>query len=159
MPSFKDTEQRSWDVRFSINQQRKTRSRCGVSVTRLLTEETLRELYADEDKMLDLLWSVVEDQATTRNLDADAFFSAMDADTLEAAFDAIFDAAIESLPQKKRPAAEKVLRILRRTGSNAIDQATTKIQDLDEETTVREISDQIAALLSPTKNTTPGSSN
>lgn len=134
MSHFVDRENQTWDVSIGLMVARSLKQRLDLNVNSIFQEETLSSLADDIDQVMDIIWVCVERQAEQRQISFDVFFGKlMDSDTLEKAFDAFFDAVVEYLPEKKRPAAKKILETLRSVGNKTVDHALRMIDEIDVE--------------------------
>lgn len=130
MPAFKDSSGQSWPVEIGILTARKIHQTTGVNCYKLLDPAVLTELENDPVRFTDLLWCICEKTATDRGLDFETFLVKI-ADTIDQAFDAVVDAVVDLLPEKKRPAARKVAQALTAAGERVQALAAAKLETID----------------------------
>lgn len=139
MQSFKDLQGQSWEIRLTVFLRSVIRKRAGVDVLALMSKETLLRLKEETELWIEIIWALVEKQANGRAIDIETFFTDhIDERLLEEIIDLVYEESIEYAPEKKRPNMRKMLRMMKRTGTNAIEILTTHIKNIDEDAVVSE---------------------
>lgn len=91
MKTFKDTNQTEWTVDVTVLDVKKLREKAGI---RLTDPDQLATLLEDEEKLFEILWLLVADQAKEQNIDAEQFakrITKVYLDAMEALVGAISD--------------------------------------------------------------------
>lgn len=112
MPSFRDHENRLWEVRIRIAELRRVKSLCGgLDLTKLIDDNLkgLGELIADPCRFVDVLYVVCKDQADALGITDEQFGGAFGGDTLERAVNAFVEALFDFFPN---PTVRKSLTLL-----------------------------------------------
>ena len=102
MPSFKDTENRDWNVRIDVQTVRDVRNSTGIDIARLLTStEGHKALHDDVIQLVDIIYEICKRQADSRGVSAEDFGRSLAGDALNAAVTAFEEAIVEFLPESQ----------------------------------------------------------
>ena len=96
MPIFEDMKGERWSVELSVGAIRKVRAQTGVNLHEALDVEArlFQRLMADPELLVDVLWPLVEDQATAKDVDAGQFAFRLGGDALDNATTALLDSLV-----------------------------------------------------------------
>lgn len=123
----------SWSVTIDVLKVRRVRERRDRLDLAAQDGTQLRKLAEDVVLAADVLWDLVETQASAANISQEAFFSALGGDDGDRAAQALFDAIIDFFPKGRRAALRRLLDKDREMETAGLDLAVTKLSS--EETT------------------------
>lgn len=111
----------SWFIQFDIIMRGKISALTGVDVALMLTEGVMVQLRNSPHILIEILWTVCEDQAGKLGIDKLAFFTHhIDNELFDDACDKLFDEAVEFIPDlKKKEKAKAMLASMRRVSEQA----------------------------------------
>jgi hypothetical protein len=151
MRSFKDTAGRTWDIAGNMLAWARVKSASGVDLTDIATEERKSiERLTDPYTLVEVLWAVVEPQATQRGMTADDFFAGLNGETLAAAHIALLEEMVFFCRPRVRAILELMLDRMKKAEAAAEKELARQMPAVE-----REID---AAISSLTFGSTPGSS-
>lgn len=86
MRSFKDTSGRAWEIHGHMGSWTRVKAACGVDLTDIATDDRQSiEQLGNPYTLVEVLWAIVEPQATARGMTSDDFLAGMNGETLAAA--------------------------------------------------------------------------
>jgi len=103
MPVFKDSKDREWIVTINLGTCRRTKSATGFDF--LASDENsnpLLKLASDYLLLADVLWTIVEPQATNLKVSVEDFIESLSGDCIENAVNAIAEAYVNFTPNPQR---------------------------------------------------------
>ena len=105
MPSFKDCEARSWEIRIDVDAVRRVRIACGIDLaTVLASEEAIEKLKNDICLTIDVIFEIIRPVAEQQGVTAEAFGRSLRNDALGHALTAFEEALVDFLPEPNRRA-------------------------------------------------------
>jgi hypothetical protein len=131
--TFKDSFGRDWLLTINVPVMKRVQDRTGYHLGKLFNDECklLQEVTSDAIIFGSVLFAMVEPQAKSANVEEESFLESLNADTIEAAGDALLVAVQDFSPSRTRP----LIAALRNKGqelamlSNAgMAQAVSKIE-------------------------------
>lgn len=94
---FSDVKGQEWNAAINVGALRRVLAQTSIDLTKLFDEkqaEPVRKLIANPLVMADVLFAIVEPQATARGITADAFGELLEGEALVAATDAVLAALV-----------------------------------------------------------------
>lgn len=134
MASFKDCEGREWSVRITHGDALRIRGEVKVDLYKLLDGkmEKLAALLADPEKLVAVVWCLVEKQADRGGIDEVGFGMALDGDATEGMAEALMDALADFTPNRRaREALRKALAKGKEVADLKAQGAILKIEAID----------------------------
>lgn len=122
MSTFTDNQGREWHLELTIPEARRIRKLLGIDI--LNFDAALPQLSADPILLCDVLFLLVEEQATRQQVTDDQFGSALVGQALESAADAFVEALINFFP----PRRQKLLQTMQQT-ARELDLALTGLAE------------------------------
>jgi hypothetical protein len=112
MPSFKDCESRSWDLRIDVDVIRRVRTVFSIDLARALADpETIDRLTSDIVLTIDVIYEICRPVAEKIGVTAELFGRSLAGDALGHAVTAFEEALVEFLPESNRRAtARRILQ-------------------------------------------------
>jgi hypothetical protein len=108
MPSFKDCESRSWDLRIDVDVIRRVRTVFSIDLARALADpETIDRLTSDIVLTIDVIYEICRPVAETIGVTAELFGRSLAGDALGQAVTAFEEALVEFLPESNRRATAR----------------------------------------------------
>lgn len=108
MPSFKDCEDREWNLRIDVDAIRRVRSAYSIDLATILaTPESIDRLTSDICLTIDVIYELCKPAADRLAIDAAAFGRSLFGDSLGNAVRAFEAALVEFLPESKRRATAR----------------------------------------------------
>jgi hypothetical protein len=124
MPSFRDANGKTWEVRVDVAAVKRVLELAHVDLRVIESGKTLAELALDPVKLVDTLYAVVKPQTDAVGISDEQFAALFAGDVLEAAATALIDGILDFFPASQRRALEKL--------RTAIDRGTQKVFSLAE---------------------------
>lgn len=131
MQTFKDLSGQEWLVSLNIGICRKVLAITGLDFANAHDGKAVSEIQAYDGKMVQVLWVLLEDQATKRGIDEDAFAMLLDGNVLEEAQGAIEAAILGFTRPERRAAMQAILDKKREAITKSVNLAVAKVQALD----------------------------
>lgn len=119
--TFRDSEQTEWHLRFTWGDVRDIRDSLGVDFTSFKDGRALFELSLDVEKLVAVLWLLVEKQAKAAEISPEEFAGRLDGPTLDAATEALIEAYLIFCPALLRDATAKVISGAKEAATKALD--------------------------------------
>jgi hypothetical protein len=112
MPSFKDCESRSWDLRIDVDVIRRVRTAHSIDLARALADpETIDRLTSDIVLTIDVIYEICRPVAEKIGVTSEMFGRSLAGDALGHAVTAFEEALVEFLPESNRRAtARRILQ-------------------------------------------------
>jgi hypothetical protein len=107
--TFNDREGRVWDVRLDLGLCLKLRNLHRIDLLDETKAGEITALLIDRERLGNVLWLFVGDQAAAVGITKDQFFSALDADALTAGWGALADAFTDFCPSPTREAVRAAI--------------------------------------------------
>lgn len=111
MRIFTDTNKLDWTLDLTVGSIKRVQSLTGVNLLDAREGSILVEIADDPIKMADILYAIVQPQASARNISDEAFGASLDGDTLRLAIEAFIDELIGFF-RRFRPDIGRVLEAL-----------------------------------------------
>jgi len=141
MAKFNDEHGREWIVRVSLRTVQRVRADADVDLLGAMDGETFLHLANDPEKMMHVLWVVVEDQARERDVTPEAFAELLLGDVLRNATTAFVEAVSDFFAcPAQREALREAQAKANEVTTKAAELATKKIQSID----ANQMAEQIA---------------
>lgn len=134
MKSFTDAAGRTWSLTITAWEVRVVREKTGILLTEIMDEkcQLLVELYRDPILLVDVLWPLVEEQATQQNVTLREFSTVIAGDLLAAARQALVEATIDFFEDPEtRAGLRDVLRKMLEIGEKMRSGSVAMIQGID----------------------------
>lgn len=110
MRQFKARDGQTYTVEISIGTARRVRALIDFDLLGLIdAPDQIQRLADDPIFLVDLLYSIVEPQATARGIDDIAFGESLDGDAVETATRALLEALVDFFPKPRRKLLERLL--------------------------------------------------
>jgi hypothetical protein len=108
MPSFKDCESRSWDLRIDVDVIRRVRTVFSIDLAKALADpETIDRLTSDIVLTIDVIYEICRPVAEKIGVTAELFGRSLAGDALGQAVTAFEEALVEFLPESNRRATAR----------------------------------------------------
>jgi hypothetical protein len=108
MPSFKDCEDRTWNLRIDIDAIRRVRSAHSIDLaTALASTEAIERLTNDIVLTVDVIFELCRPAAELAKITAEQFGRSLAGDALGQAVTAFEEALVDFLPESKRRATAR----------------------------------------------------
>lgn len=135
MASFKDLGGNEWIVSFNIGNCRRLLELTKLDFANAHDGKAVSEIQANDSKMVQVLWLLIEEQAKAKGIDEDAFWQKLDGNVLEEAQNAIEEAVLGFTRPERRAALKAILDKKREAIDKAMNLAVAKVQavNIDQE--------------------------
>lgn len=149
MATFLDRAKRSWVLRIDLGRAQRIRDEFGVDL--LAWSERTFEQLQDPFTLGGIIWTLIEADATRRNVTIDDWNAAIDGNVIEQAGEALLEAIIDFFPPRKQELMRKMA-----ADAKAIETAwmTTTIHRLNDPTLKANL-DRIHATAGGTPTSSP----
>ncbi len=146
MHSFKDRNGRDWDVSLNVTEMKRVRSRLGVDLVNVITldkdgavkVDLVDRIANDPCLLVDILWVLVEGQASKAGISDEQFGQALAGDSIEAATRAFLDELVDFFPGAKRLFLKKAVELSRRYAGEMAESLEKALNDPEFERRVGE---------------------
>ena len=135
MPTFTDTEARTWTLSLNVTTAKRLKAQ-GLDLIDAL-DDALERLIGDPMLLADTLWSLCQTQAKERDIDEEAFGSALGGDSIDQATTALLEAIAGFFPSHRRAAMRHALTKLERYQQIASEETIARLDDPAEEERIR----------------------
>ena len=105
---FKDKTGREWIVDLDVDTCRRVRKECGVDLANFHDGNSHRQLWESDEKLVDVLWELVSEQAAKASVDASQFAKSLNGDALAAGLEAIQAAVVGFTRPDRRELARQI---------------------------------------------------
>jgi hypothetical protein len=112
--SFNDEQGRRWEVVVNVSTRDRVKDRVGVDVFKLYADEAER-VFSDPSLLVNVLYVLVEPQATAAGVTDQQFGESMVGDAIERGADALMEDVASFFPKAKA----ELLRKIKRKGTEA----------------------------------------
>lgn len=135
MASFKDLGGNEWIISFNIGNCRRLLELTKLDFANAHDGKAVSEIQANDSKMVQVLWLLIEEQAKAKGIDEDAFWRNLDGNVLEEAQNAIEEAVLGFTRPERRAALKAILDKKREAIDKAMNLAVAKVQavNIDQE--------------------------
>lgn len=131
MSEFVDEAGRKWSLRVDVNALRKVRSKRGIDLAKIIgSQEELNKLIDDPCLWVDIIWDLIEQQASTQQVTPQMFGEALAGDAFESASSALLEAIIDFFPAGRREILRRLLAKVRQYESKQIENLSEKVESL-----------------------------
>lgn len=139
MTTFKDITGKLWRVDFTIGTCRKLKSAADLDFANAHDGKAVAAIQADDEKMVQALWLLCDEQAKERNITEDGFACLLDGNVLEEAQTAIEDALLSFIRPERRAALAAIFEKKKEAMDKAMALAVAKVQavNIDEALTAQ----------------------
>lgn len=131
MATFKDLGGNEWIIGFNIGNCRRLLELTRLDFANAHDGKAVSEIQADDSKMVQVLWLLVEEQAKLKGIDEDAFWQKLDGNVLEEAQNAIEEAVLGFTRPERRAALKAILDKKREAMAKAMGLAIAKVQAVE----------------------------
>jgi hypothetical protein len=114
MPSFRDGNGKTWDVRVDVAAVKRVLDLAHVDLRVIEAGKTLSELALDPINLVDTLYAVAKPQVDAAGLSDEQFAALFAGDVLEHAATALIDGILDFFPASQRRALEKLRTAIKR---------------------------------------------
>ena len=135
MSQFTDTQGRTWTLAITVADAKRLRAQ-GLDLIDAL-DDALERLIGDPMLLADTLWSLCRTQAHDRDIDEEAFGSALGGDSIDQATTALLEAIAGFFPSHRRAAMRHALTKLERYQQIASEETIARLDDPAEEERIR----------------------
>lgn len=135
MASFKDLGGNEWIISFNIGNCRRLLELTKLDFANAHDGKAVSEIQANDSKMVQVLWLLIEEQAKAKGIEEDAFWRNLDGNVLEEAQNAIEEAVLGFTRPERRAALKAILDKKREAIDKAMTLAVAKVQavNIDQE--------------------------
>lgn len=144
MQKFTDQGGREWTVKLDVGGVRDVRDNTGVLLTTLCDEgfKLLADLYKDPVLLADIVWLLVQEQATAIHMDVSEFCEGFWGDTVGQARDAVVEATVDFFddPETRSSVRQQIAKLMK-VATEVQQVAINRVKDLDTEQAVKSILD------------------
>jgi hypothetical protein len=131
MSEFVDESGRKWSLRVDVAAIRKVRSKRGVDLAKVMgSQEELQKLLDDPCLWVDVIWDLIEEQATTQGVDPESFAHGLAGDSFEAANNALIESIIDFFPSGRREILRRLLSKVKEMESLNLEKVTQQVDSL-----------------------------
>lgn len=126
MKAITDNLGRQWELKINITNLQRVKEFTGVDLTKLVVmdssgkidseKSTINTLAEDPVKLMMVIWTLCEKQASAKQIDAEAFFEGFAGDAIPAANYALLEEVADFFPSAQRQAFRKYIDLTRRCG-------------------------------------------
>lgn len=148
MHTFTDTAGRTWSVVINVDAIRRVRARLDVNLLDAIEGRLLEKLVGDPVLLCDVLFVLVEPEATAKQVTDDEFGRSLGGDVLEAATTALLEELVDFFPSGRRAVFRKALDKLQTLEQMALKTANERLD-----------SDELERQMAKALASTPGSSS
>lgn len=131
MKTFVDSNGTAWLVSVNVSTIRRVKAIANVNLLDAVNGQLMNDLMADPMMLADVLWSICEPQATTKNVTAEAFGELLAGDTIDKATEALLTELVDFFPQPKREILAAALRKSHEIWTKAATMATERINNVN----------------------------
>lgn len=135
MPSFKDTEGRTWTLRITVSTIRRIKDLAGVDFADLDMFNQgggLFEVTSDYLKFGAILYAICKPEADARSVQEEAFLDAISGEVLETATRAFVEAVADFFPPSRGNLIRQTLQAAEKVREQALKQAGEKLTEVME---------------------------
>lgn len=129
MPEFKDAKGRKWELTIDAPAIKRVRESHDVNLTALGDEQPWSRLDEDLVLLVDVLWTVLEQQAVGKQIDEQGFAGGLIGDGLANASLALVSAVADFFPAERRSLLLAMNRRNRTLMAAGMSRATSRIED------------------------------
>lgn len=139
--SFQDTNGKTWNLALTIATARRIKNETGVDFGAIEDGKVFFVLASDPFLLGQVLWEIVEPQASKAGIDVESFFAALDGNVLDEACEALTGAVVNFTRAPLRAAVETILAKTKNAQATALEAVAdwAKNKDLDDEVRAKTI--------------------
>jgi hypothetical protein len=153
MHTFTDNAGRTWTIAINVAMVKRVRGLVKVDLYKLVDDglKPLADLLGDPVQLVDVLFCLCQDEASSKNISDEDFGRALAGDALNLAADAFVEELIDFFPEAQaRASLKRAVAKGRQVGQRILAHAETVIEELDP--------DQVARTWIASRMRSPGSS-
>ena len=142
MPKFFDSDNREWTIKITSWEVRLVRERVGILLTNLMEEKAqlLADLFSDTVLLVDVLWAILEEDATKREITLRQFAMSLAGDSVLVARIALVEGIIDFFDDPEtRAGVRDVLRKMLQIGERMRSDSVATIRQLDPDLVAKSI--------------------
>lgn len=131
MATFVDEAGRNWNIRIDVAAIRHVRAKRGVDLAKVMgSQEELSKLIDDPCLWVDVLWDLIEEQANTQGVTAEAFAHGLAGDAFESASTALIEAIIDFFPTSRREILRRLLGKVKQMDKVKLAELSSQVEEL-----------------------------
>ena len=146
--TFKDKKDRSWTFDITVDTIKRVRQFCDVDLMEVGGANFLENVVADEIKMVNMFFIILEDQAKEQNISDEDFGKALAGDEIDDASLAFMEGLTNFFRPSKREAAKKLLAKTNQIADEMFKKAGLEADQIDPE---KEVTKYIESMKDSTK--------
>ena len=120
MKTFKDNNNRDWEITINVAAIKRVRDLIGVDLMQAIEGELLKQLATDPVMLCDVIYCLCKPQADDKNISDTHFGQAMSGDAIDNATIALLDELVEFFPSGKRKILKRAISKLRAMEQKAL---------------------------------------
>lgn len=135
MRRFKDALDREWTLAITMHTAILLRNEADFEIKDVLDPRSnlLARLGSDTEFLGQVLWTLVSEEAKSKQIDDRGFFSALGGDILDAAIDTLVAECFDFFPQAKRAPLQKAWKKVKGVDLQLSEQASQKLDEMTTE--------------------------
>jgi len=135
MRRFKDALDREWTLAITMHTAILLRNEADFEIKDVLDPRSnlLARLGSDTEFLGQVLWTLVSEEAKSKQIDDRGFFSALGGDILDAAIDTLVAECFDFFPQAKRAPLQKAWEKVKGVDLQLSEQASQKLDEMTPE--------------------------
>ena len=131
MQTFKDNQDRSWEVALSVNAIKRVKGTLEIDLLEVIEGKLLERLAGDPVLLCDVVFVVCQPQADKLGISDEDFGRAMAGEAIDAATAALLEELVDFFPRPRREVLRKVLDKLKKLEGMTL-AAATKVLDSED---------------------------
>ncbi len=141
MKTFKDTQDRSWEICINVASLKRVRTMLGIDLPSLWEDgmKPLAKLLGNACDLVDVLYVLVKPEADRRGVTDEQFGSAFKGDVLDAAEDAFMQEFIDFFPKAKATNLRKITTEARKLMEMIQDRTVQALEKIDTATLEKQL--------------------
>lgn len=108
--TFADLSGKRWSLQITLAKRNRLKIECGFDPAKVVDDEmqSLAAMSSDPERLVQVVWTLIEDQAVAAGITPEAFAANLDGDTIGAAHDALIAAVVNFSHPRLRNALASV---------------------------------------------------
>lgn len=131
MNKFTDALSRDWTLKLTIGIAKQLKDKLPIDL--LQVDRSIPELYVNPVYLAEVLWYLVEDEATKKGISQEQFFEGLLGDALDAGREALLQAIKDFFPSRQRKTMDLMLGAVEKAMSKMDEMAKVVETKIDEE--------------------------
>lgn len=141
MKTFRTTDGFEWEVRVNVLAIKRVEEATGIRLTAIVDDEATRQsVLGDDLRFVDVLIALIRPQVEAQGRSVESVLEVMDAETLEAAVQAIMEGLFDFFPEPRKgllmKAWGKAKVAMEKLGAAQIAVASQRIDEIDVESEI-----------------------